>query len=253
MNERSDHEPSALDHVLRGALPLTRRGFLAFGTLAAVGCATGAQRSARLPDPQVPIGGGAASCPPVIRKPKEYNFVMDRELWCKGECVPALMNPMLPPRYVTVHHDGMSPFLAKDQASCAARIEIIRNGHRSKGWGDIGYHYVVDRGGRVWEGRELKWQGAHVKNCNENNLGICCLGNFDEQSPSDEQLEALERMLGCVMQRYRIPVARVRTHQEWPSARTACPGRALQREMVSMRARQLASLPMPAGGESALA
>jgi len=164
-----------------------------------------------------------------------------------------MMNPMLPPRYITVHHDGMSPFLAKDQSSAAARIEIIRNGHRSKGWGDIGYHYVVDRGGRVWEGREIQWQGAHVKNSNEGNIGICCLGNFDEQSPSDEQLQAAERMVGCLMQKYNITVARVRTHQEWPTAHTACPGRSLQREMVQMRAKTLAYLQLPSSADIAAA
>ena len=29
---------------------------------------------------------------------------------------------------------------------------------------DVGYHYAVDRAGRVWECRPLTWQGAHVRN-----------------------------------------------------------------------------------------
>ena len=44
------------------------------------------------------------------------------------------------------------------------------------------------------------------------------------------------------MQKHRVPLARVRTHQEWPSAHTACPGKALQREMVTMRSKALASI-----------
>ncbi len=247
MREQPDPAPSALEPLLRGVLPLTRRGFLALGTLAAVGCATGTQRSSvKLPDPSG-LGTKPTVCPPIKPRPKEFSFVIDRQYWCRGDGVASLMNPMLPAKYITVHHDGMSPFMAKDQNSASARIEIIRNGHRSKGWGDIGYHYVVDRGGRVWEGRELRWQGAHVKGCNEGNIGVCNLGNFDEQSPSDEQLEALEKLLTCLMDKHSVPVSRVRTHKEWPSAATACPGRSLQREMVTMRSAKLARLSIPGG------
>ena len=251
MTQRPEPIPTALDAALRGVTAVSRRGFLAFGGLLAVGCATQSTRTAKLPDPiwREPVKPGTAAAGPQVIKRNEFKFVMDRELWCRGECVPSLMNPMLPPRYITVHHDGMSPFLSTDQSSSSARIEIIRTGHRSKGWGDIGYHYVVDRGGRVWEGREIKWQGAHVKNENEGNIGICCLGNFNEQSPSDAQLEALQQMLGCTMAKYRIPVSRVKTHREWASAHTECPGRALQAEMILIRRKNLAFLPIPGNDE----
>ncbi len=241
----------SLDAALGGVTALTRRGFLALGAvgaLVAAGCATNPARTSKVPEPIWP--DEVAKKPPVratvvAKSPKDFKFVMDRDGWSRGPCIPSLMNPMLPPRYITVHHDGMSPFLAKDQTSSAARIEIIRTGHRSKGWGDIGYHYVVDRGGRVWEGRAIQWQGAHVKNCNEGNIGICCLGNFDEQSPSPEQLKACETIVAALMAKYRIPVSRVRSHQEWSGARTACPGRSLQREFVQMRAKTLACKSVP--------
>ena len=254
MSEPRQPEPNALDAALRGVTALSRRGFLAAGMLAAWGCASsGTARSGKLPDPILSDRSGVKKpeiCPPVMStRPKEFGFVQDRTLWCRGECVPSLMNPMLPARYITVHHDGMSAFRATDKASSIERIEIIRRGHRDKGWGDIGYHFVVDRGGRVWEGRELKWQGAHVKNENEGNIGICCLGNFNEQSPSDAQLEALQQMLGCTMAKYRIPVSRVKTHREWASAHTECPGRALQAEMILIRRKNLAFLPIPGNDE----
>jgi N-acetyl-anhydromuramyl-L-alanine amidase AmpD len=76
-----------------------------------------------------------------------------------------------------------------------------------------------------------------VKNCNEGNIGVMCLGNFELQSPSARQLETLENLLACLRDRYRISRSCVRTHREWPGAKTACPGRNLQREMVDIRAR----------------
>jgi hypothetical protein len=212
------------------------------------GCAT-PTRTAKMPDPVWPDVKDVPDAKPPIAavktaKPRNLAFIIDRDGWCPKSGGPAvsMMNPMLPVKYITVHHDGMSPFLAKDERSSAARIELIRTGHRGKEWGDIGYHYLVDRGGRVWEGRDIKWQGAHVKYCNEGNLGICCLGNFDEQSPSPEQIAALEKVLTVMMEKYRVPVSRVKTHQEWASAHTACPGQSLQAEMRQMRSRRLAML-----------
>jgi N-acetyl-anhydromuramyl-L-alanine amidase AmpD len=180
------------------------------------------------PDPAPPAPKPA----PIPANP--LGNVVARNQWAKDSPAVSLMNRMLPISYITVHHDGMDPFFATDSTSTAARLERIRKSHRSKGWGDIGYHFAVDRSGRVWEGRALSWQGAHVKDYNEGNIGIVTLGNFDRQSPSPQQLAALNALLTRLMKQYRVSLSHVRTHQEWPSA-TACPGTNLQRYMVAVR------------------
>jgi hypothetical protein len=161
--------------------------------------------------------------------------VLPRSRWAEGDPVPALMNRMKPVRYITVHHDGMSPFYGNDASSAASRLESIRRAHRGKPqpWGDIGYHFAVDRAGNVWECRPLTYQGAHVKDYNEHNVGVLALGNFDEQRPTERQLNALRRHVRVLMDTYEVSVSRLRTHQEW--AATACPGRSLQSYMVSAR------------------
>jgi hypothetical protein len=145
------------------------------------------------------------------------------------------MDRMNPIRYITVHHDGMHPFYDTHQQDVATRIETIRQRHRGRGWGDIGYHFVVDPAGRVWEARPLAYQGAHVKDHNFANIGVVALGNFEEQSPSAAQLQALRRLLNRLMQLYDVPIERVLTHQEWPGAATACPGVNLQHYLQVMR------------------
>lgn len=175
--------------------------------------------------------------PPVMPAPMPGS-VLPRTQWAGGAPVPSLMNPMLPVRCITVHHDGMDPFYATDARSTSMRLEKIRLAHRGKGWGDIGYHYIIDRDGRVWQGRPLNWQGAHVKDHNEGNIGVVALGNFDRQSPSAAQIAALNRQISTLMRQYRVPISNVKTHQEW--APTACPGTNLQRYMVAVRSnRQL--------------
>ena len=86
----------------------------------------------------------------------------------------------------------MWPYWGLTETEARERLEWIRNGHRGKGWSDIGYHYIIDRSGVVWQGRDItRWQGAHVKNRNENNIGVMCLGNFMLQQPSAAQVAAL--------------------------------------------------------------
>ncbi|MCZ6835741.1 MAG: peptidoglycan recognition family protein [Planctomycetota bacterium] len=143
------------------------------------------------------------------------------------------MNRMIPIRYITVHHDGMDPFYGDSAAAAKERLELIRRGHRGRGWGDIGYHFIVDRGGRVWEGRSMAYQGAHVKDHNEGNIGIMCMGNFEQQAPTVAQINGLNRQLADLMSRHTVAMRNVRTHQEWAS--TACPGRKLQAHMDSIR------------------
>ena len=94
------------------------------------------------------------------------------------------MDRQQPIRYITVHHDAHYSDIT-DYTSVAQRLEAIRRYHReTREWGDIGYHYAVDRAGRVWETRPIDWQGAHVRDHNEGNIGVMALGNFDEQPPT---------------------------------------------------------------------
>jgi hypothetical protein len=164
--------------------------------------------------------------------------VIARSRWSGGDPVASMMDRMTAIQWLTVHHDGMDPFFGGDEASSRGRLEAIRRAHRSKGWGDIGYHYAVDRSGRVWEARPIAWQGAHVKDCNPGNIGVVCLGNFDKQTPTQAQLTALNRHVTWLMKNYRVSMTHLRTHQEWPTAATACPGVSLQRYMVSVRQRR---------------
>lgn len=237
---------SCLDN---GAVPETgpnasRRLFLLLGLGALAGCA---HQTVQGPMPSPPWPAAPPSRPPVTHEasavpappppavPEWRQHVIARSAWAQGDPSPLGMNRMAPIRHITVHHDGMEPFYATDRATVAAHLEGIRRLHRRKGWADIGYHFAVDRAGRVWEARPLNWQGAHVKDHNPGNIGIVVLGNFEEQTPSDAQLDAVREHVTLLMHIYDVPPSRVHTHQEWQGAKTACPGASLQRSLERMR------------------
>jgi hypothetical protein len=159
-----------------------------------------------------------------------------RFLWAKGRPIVAQMNPMLPVTCATVHHDGLDDlFWGTKPAEVSARLERYRVGHLARGWADIGYHLAIDRGGALWQGRAIRWQGAHVQFRNEGNIGILVMGNFDLQTPTVAQLVTLKRVLRELRATYGIKRGRVYTHKEWPGAQTACPGRALQPKVGEIR------------------
>ena len=260
----SDSTPEArrlADSAERG-MAIARRSFVFFGALFVAGCATSRATqlaSSRLPAPEWPdipeVGVGAppgAVCMPPKVDPKTgevqapavcYSngpvpFARPRAAWAAAGDVPNIkgMDRMLPPKYITIHHDGMTPFWGVNDLEARLRLEWIRNGHRGKGWSDIGYHYIVDRSGVVWQGRDVtQWQGAHVKNRNENNIGVMCMGNFMLQRPSAAQIAGLNRTVAQLQRVYRISTANVKTHKEWPGAKTDCPGTELQSKVLVLR------------------
>jgi len=220
-----------------------RRTFLLASAMFLVGCGT-KKVTTTLPSP---IWSGSQpptlDLPPsgaVLPSPTMMLGAISRNSWAEGQPIPRNMNRMLPARYITLHHDGMSAFTSTSKTSAASRLETIRKSHlrRDGGrWGDIGYHFAIDPAGRLWQARPLTWQGAHVRAKNEGNIGVVVLGNFERQSVNRAQLAAVTSTLQSLMNNYRVPVSRVRTHQEW--AATACPGRSLQQAMVGIRGRKL--------------
>jgi N-acetyl-anhydromuramyl-L-alanine amidase AmpD len=108
-------------------------------------------------------------------------------------------------------------------------------GHREKGWDDLGYHFVIGNGSDTRDGlvevgprwREQR-HGAHCRSpedyYNEHGIGICLVGNFDEDAPSASQMQSLTRLLRFLCRKYDIPPTRVYTHGGVTHL-TACPGK----------------------------
>jgi len=138
---------------------------------------------------------------------------------------------------ITVHHDALNAARLRGWNASIERLNSIRRSHIERGptWVDIGYHYVIDPEGRVWEGRPVSIEGAHVANTNDHNLGIMLMGNFMEHRPTQAQLNCLDGFIAAQMRGYRVPMSKVSTHREFRSAKTECPGDNLQSYMQQTR------------------
>ena len=103
----------------------------------------------------------------------------------------------------------------------------IRRWHvNDQGWRDIGYHWVIRRGGAIEQGRPETERGAHVAGHNAHSLGICLVGGRAEDAQVVEcnytlhQWDALRELLSELSIRY--PLARIVGHNDLVAR--GCPG-----------------------------
>ena len=134
---------------------------------------------------------------------------------------------------VTVHHAGS----IMDQAAPWERVRLCIEGiladHRARNFGDIGYHFLIDFDGRVWEGRSLAYEGAHTSGQNQRNVGVMLLGNFEEQEPTPTQIKGLHAFINVIRDHFRIKQHRIYGHRDL--GQSLCPGERLYAEILKLR------------------
>ena len=97
---------------------------------------------------------------------------------------------------------------------------------KDKGYADIGYHFVIDATGEMFEGRPLNVRGAHVGGFNTGCVGICLLGNFEEVAPAPVQLISLEALVTALKNNFGI--THLAGHRDFQPTETVCPGKGLE-------------------------
>lgn len=117
-------------------------------------------------------------------------------------------------RMLVVHHSALT--VKDDPRPAVERVRAIYKYHAiTKGWGDIGYHYVIDENGQIYEGRQggKYVVGGHAYCNNVGTVGIVLLGNFEMEQPSQRQAKSLQWLLSDLAKTYSIdPKASIQFH-----------------------------------------
>ncbi|MFF4260001.1 peptidoglycan recognition protein [Streptomyces sp. NPDC001663] len=96
-----------------------------------------------------------------------------------------------------VHHTATGNGYRCSQAASVIR-GIYRYHVKSMGWRDIGYNFLVDKCGNIYEGRAggvaKAVKGAHTLGFNNNSMGIAVLGGFGSHKPPAAVLKAIARL-----------------------------------------------------------
>ncbi|MGI8862264.1 MAG: N-acetylmuramoyl-L-alanine amidase [Gaiellaceae bacterium] len=151
------------------------------------------------PETRVPYRSPAATTtPPVV----------PRLSWGADESIrraPPLFADQI--RFSVVHHTaGQNDY---SRAEAAAIVKGIQLYHvQGNGWNDIGYNFLVDRFGTIYEGRfggpERNVIGAHAQGCNTGSVGVALLGSYGSTAPTRAAEDAIAQLLS-----WRLDLAHV--------------------------------------------
>lgn len=140
----------------------------------------------------------------------EIPIILPRSTWfadnLKGLSDWAPKKDNFPPDYrkvdrIIIHHSAGT----NDIPNPIATIQSIYRYHAvTQGWSDIGYNYIIDREGKIYEGRTggNGVRGAHVYarsdclNFNHGSIGIVLLGNYSTEEPPTAMYEAAAKLVG---------------------------------------------------------
>ncbi len=145
-------------------------------------------------------------------------------------------------RKLTLHH--AAGWAAKSLDEGKAAVKSIQEFHQDgRGWSDIGYHFLVDMAGNIYQGRPETVLGAHVGGANTGNIGVCALGCYHPPETSwpcdDEMTYATEKSLihlySWIADTYGVDPNVLKGHRDYFGT-TSCPGDNVWSMLPQMRA-----------------
>ncbi|MDQ3378902.1 MAG: N-acetylmuramoyl-L-alanine amidase [Actinomycetota bacterium] len=151
------------------------------------------------PENRIPFRTPAATTTPPI---------VPRLSWAADESIrrapPAYADQI---RFSVVHHTAGQNDYSRAQAP--AIVKGIQLYHvQSNGWNDIGYNFLVDRFGTIYEGRfggvERNVVGTHAQGFNTGSVGVALLGSYGNAAPSEAAQDAIAQLLS-----WRLDLAHV--------------------------------------------
>ena len=170
-------------------------------------------------------------------------------------------------RFAVVHHTAGSNTYSRAQAPAIVRaIEIYHV--LGNGWNDIGYNFLVDKYGQVYEGRyggiARNVVGAHAQGFNTGSVGVALIGSYGSTAPSVAAVRALAALLAWRLDLAHVDPRSSLTYLSGGNARfpagtpvflrtisghrdtgyTSCPGNVLYRRLPSI-ARMVAAIGLP--------
>jgi N-acetylmuramoyl-L-alanine amidase len=185
--------------------------------------ADGALRDVRIACVDVSAGAGArrlalagpgaldASLPlatPTLAAGPGQPSILARRAWAQGMAPPRVTPQYGAVRMAFVHHtenpNGYSP------GEVPAMLRAIFAFHRYvRGWNDIGYNFVIDLYGRIFEARaggiDEAVVGAQAGGYNTESTGVAVLGEFMSTPISPAAAGALERLLAWKLSLHGVP------------------------------------------------
>lgn len=215
------------------------RRLVVLGTLGGVAAATVARLHSPTRVVVLPFGGEAdpSANPPAIVSRDEWG-ALPLDVAARNE--PGLYHKSSNPagRYLyagdlrdnyqtlVLHHSALY-----QADGLATMLEVQRLHRDDRGWADIGYHYLVDRDGTIYEGRDVGLRGVHTQGHNTGSAGVCLLGDFRYQSPAQAQWDGLIALSRWLIA--ELALTHLAAHNQFNTG-TLCPGAKVLKQLPAL-------------------
>jgi hypothetical protein len=135
--------------------------------------------------------------------------IIPRAEW-GGDTVPPRTRPEYGSVQLAFVHHTVTSNVYDPEDSAGIVLGIARYHRDSNRWNDIGYNFLVDKYGQVFEGRaggiDAAIVGAQAQGYNSVSTGVACLGTFTEVAQGEPGMEALSRLIGWKLALHGAPV-----------------------------------------------
>jgi uncharacterized protein with LGFP repeats len=269
--ERSDGTTYGALQTVRGAVAVRVTTDRPIAHLTVLGLSDGTPTSARTSAP-VATRSAATSATTSATTATPEPTVVSRAGWGADPAYMTWAPQFYATKKLVVHHTDTSDSYT-DTAGAEAQIRSIYYYHSvTQGWGDIGYNFLIDKFGTIYEGRYsrdyaganptcddasgLGVTGAHTSGWNSGTVGVALLGTLTTHDATPAARDALERLLAWEASRNGIDPQATQTfvnpvsgasittpniagHRDYLA--TACPGDAFYPTLPAIR-RDVAAL-----------
>ncbi|MBB2943879.1 hypothetical protein FB565_003608 [Actinoplanes lutulentus] len=190
----------------------------------------------------------------------QFPAYVNRKGWSADETIVKSISIGTEVKALWVHHTATTNDYACSES--AAIVRSIQTYHvKSNGWSDIGYNYLLDKCGKLFEGRkggvETPVVGAHTQGFNTNYAAISVIGNFETAASNSTIEKVIGQVAAARLGKYnynptssvtvtagsangkyaagaKVTIQRVSGHRDADA--TACPGKNLYARLPAIRA-----------------
>ncbi|MCC6721695.1 MAG: N-acetylmuramoyl-L-alanine amidase [Bacteroidia bacterium] len=186
-----------------------------------------------------------------FNNPCDKPLMISYNEWRKGLPDPKPPREKTKVEHLVIHHSAGSNS-DTDYINTVRNIYLLHT--QSNGWDDIGYNFLIAPDGTIFNGRDPigagdddEILGAHFCSKNQNTMGICIMGNYMNQKPTDEALFSLKYLLAWKLKKAKIDANGKTLHPKSTGSllenicghrngcSTSCPGDSLYSELNKIR------------------
>jgi hypothetical protein len=163
--------------------------------------------------------------------------IITRTEW-GGDGVPPRTSPAYGQVQLAFVHHTVNANEYGPEDSAAIVLGIARYHRDHNGWNDLGYNFLVDQYGQIFEGRaggmELAIVGAQAQGFNSVSTGVALIGTFTGVAAPPAALDAIARLIGWKLSLH-VTFQRISGHRD--ANATSCPGDVFYTQLADLRTR----------------